>query len=327
MERIPGCCVTPHCCYIQSLDISFYRQFKVIISGLDNIEARRWLNSVLVGMVEIDDDGDPDPNTIIPLVDGGTEGFKGQARVILPRITSCFECSIDSFPPQQTFPMCTIAETPRLPEHCIAYAFTLEWEHHFPNKKLDKDSPDDMNWVYLKALERANKFGIQGVTYFKTIGVVKNIIPAVASTNAIIAAACVLEAFKLLTFSAQTMNNYFMYMGSEGIYSPTFEYSRKEECIVCSDTTATRQVSVKGNTLLVEFIEILKKNPNYQLKKPSITTAIKSLYMQAPKSLELDLRPNLDLPLNNLVTDGEILTITDPMLHEISLSIQINLIN
>ena len=52
-------------------------------------------------------------------------------------------------------PLCTL-ETPRRPEHCIAYAYVLHWH---------TDSPDDMKWVYEHALERATKYGIDGVTY------------------------------------------------------------------------------------------------------------------------------------------------------------------
>jgi NEDD8-activating enzyme E1 len=107
-NRVPGCVVTPHHAKIQDFDEDFYRQFRIIISGLDNIEARRWLNGMLVDMIKYDEDGDIIPESIIPMIDGGTEGFKGQARVIIPKITSCFECTLELFPPQKSFPLCTI---------------------------------------------------------------------------------------------------------------------------------------------------------------------------------------------------------------------------
>lgn len=44
-------------------------QFSIVVCGLDSIEARRWINSMLVDMV----DG-ADLDTLKPLIDGGTEG-------------------------------------------------------------------------------------------------------------------------------------------------------------------------------------------------------------------------------------------------------------
>ena len=56
------------------------------------------------------------------------------------------------------------------------------------------------------------------------MGVVKSIIPAIASTNATIAAACCHEALKIITASAQSLNNNFMIIGQEGFFSATMVY-------------------------------------------------------------------------------------------------------
>merc|ERR1719253_2217001 len=315
-ERCPWMNVVPFHGKIQDKDADFYRQFQVVISGLDNIEARRWLNGMINNLVEFDEDGDPIPESIIPFVDGGTEGFSGQSRLILPRITSCFECSLDAFTPSAAVPLCTIAETPRIPEHCIAYAYVLQWPKEFPDRKLDADSPSDMKWVYERALERAEKFGIEGVTYMLTMGVVKNIIPAVASTNAIVSAVCVNEAMKVLSFCSQSLNTYMMYMGSDGVHSLSFVYEKKETCPVSSSRTQT--LALPATTTLNALLQQLCEG-DFRLKAPSVTSASTTLYMRKPKALEKATRPNLDKPLAELMASGEELVVTDPVLPETSL--------
>lgn len=148
------------------------RPSQVIVLGLDSIEARRWLNAMACSLVayETDERGvrKPDLSTVIPLVDGGTEGFSGHVRTILPCVSGCFECTLDLFPPQQAVPLCTIAETPRTAAHCILYAHLIEYPKEFPEETPDKDDPAYQNWVYTHALARAKQFNIPGVTLMHT---------------------------------------------------------------------------------------------------------------------------------------------------------------
>ncbi|KAL8740414.1 MAG: hypothetical protein Q9190_006882 [Brigantiaea leucoxantha] len=304
-KRVKGVVITPFNGKIQDKDESYYMQFSMIICGLDSIEARRWINATLVGMVDMDN-----PESLKPLIDGGTEGFKGQARIILPTISSCIECQLDMHAPRAAVPLCTLATIPRQPQHCIEWAHIIAWEKHRKGEVLDTDDPEHITWLYQKALARSEEFKIPGVTYSMTQGVVKNIIPAIASTNAIIAASCCNEAFKIATSCNPFLTNYMMYSGDEGIYTYTFEHDQKPDCPVCGNLA--KNLYVNPTSTLQEFIESLGERAEAQLKKPTLRTERKSLYFQSPPSLQEQTQPNLSKQLCELIDDGEEVGVSDP---------------
>lgn len=349
-RRVKNVKVTPHFCAIQDKDETFYRQFTLVIAGLDSIDARRWINALLVNMV------DDSPDSVKPLIDGGTEGFMGQAKVIFPTFSSCYECALDMFGKQVTYPLCTIANTPRVAEHCIEWASVVAWpkegQAEFRARKraklepkeaplqkdpplekeqkeqneiaLDTDNPEHVLWVYNTAAQRGREFGIEGVTYQLTQGVIKRIIPAIASTNAIIAGICCSEAFKVATSCNPCLDNHFMYNGKDAVYSYTFEHHKKPDCPVCGSQAGT--VTVSRNMTLQEFIDHLGEKPDIKTSRPSLRSATAgNLYMQAPPQLQKATEKNLDLPLDQLLTSGDEVVVSDPKLP-FALRLQVNLL-
>ncbi|KAF3566640.1 hypothetical protein DY000_02018473 [Brassica cretica] len=248
MERVSGVEIKPHFSRIEDKELDFYNDFNIIALGLDSIEARRYINGVACGFLEYDEDDNPRSETIKPMVDGGTEGFKGHARVIVPGVTPCFECTIWLFPPQ--------------------------------------------------AIKRAELFGIPGVTYSLTQGVVKNIIPAIASTNAIISAACALETLKIVSGCSKTLANYLTYNGGEGLHTKVTEFERDKECLVCGPGIL---IELDTSITLQKFIDMLEEHPKLLLSNASVKHGKDSLYMQAPPVLEEMHRPNLSKPLYDLM--------------------------
>ncbi|KAI9926434.1 hypothetical protein MW887_004199 [Aspergillus wentii] len=304
-RRVKGVKITPCVGKIQDKDEDYYMQFKIIVCGLDSIEARRWINSTLIGMLDPED-----PESLKPLIDGGTEGFKGQARVILPTLSSCIECQLDMHAPRPAVPLCTIATIPRQPQHCIEWAHQIAWQEKRKDDTFDSDDMEHINWVYQAALERSSQFHIHGVTFQMTQGVVKNIIPAIASTNAVIAASTTSEALKIATSCNPYLENYMMYAGEEGVYTYTFEAEKKPDCPVCGNLA--RKMTVDPDMTLEAYIESLGERAESQLKKPSMRTEEKTLYQRFPPQLEEHTRPNLKLKLRDLVEDGQEIAVSDP---------------
>ncbi|XP_042052109.1 NEDD8-activating enzyme E1 catalytic subunit-like isoform X2 [Salvia splendens] len=299
MERVNGVNITPHFCRIEEKPLDFYSDFSIIVLGLDSIEARSYINEVACGFLEYDSDDNPREETVKPMVDGGTEGFKGHARIIIPGTTPCFECTIWLFPPQVKFPLCTLAETPRNAAHCIEYAHLIKWNEVHGLKSFDPDNPEDMRWVYSEAVQRAELFGIPGVTYSLTQGVVKNIIPAIASTNAIISAACALETLKIVSGCSKSNCNYVhRYNGVEGLHIKVTEFVKDPDCLVCGPGVL---IEMEKSITLKKFIDQLEDHPRLLLTRVSVSYRGEKLYMQAPPALEKETRSNLDIPLFDLM--------------------------
>uniref|UniRef100_A0A8C5XV59 NEDD8-activating enzyme E1 catalytic subunit n=1 Tax=Microcebus murinus TaxID=30608 RepID=A0A8C5XV59_MICMU len=297
-DRVPNCNVVPHFNKIQDFNDTFYRQFHIIVCGLDSIIARRWINGMLISLLNYED-GVLDPSSIVPLIDGGTEGFKGNARVILPGMTACVECTLELYPPQVNFPMCTIASMPRLPEHCIEYVRMLQWPKEQPfgeGVPLDGDDPEHIQWIFQNSLERASLYNIRGVTYRLTQAV------------------CATEVFKIATSAYIPLNNYLVFNDVDGLYTYTFEAERKENCPACSQLPQNIQFSPSAK--LQEVLDYLTNSASLQMKSPAITATLegrnRTLYLQSVTSIEERTRPNLSKTLKELgLVDGQELAVAD----------------
>ena len=105
------------------------------------------------------------------------------------------------------------------------------------------------------AAAHGKEFNSEGVSWSLNQGVVKNIIPAITSTNAIIAALCCNKALKIATSSAPYLDNYFMLIGTDGVYSYTFQHEKRADCPVCGQET--RDIDIGKEWTLEHLIEIL----------------------------------------------------------------------
>ena len=103
-------------------NISWFKQFGLCLSALDNRKARSHLNRMCLA-------------ADLPLVESGTAGYLGQVTVIRKGKTECYECQPK--PAQKTFPGCTIRNTPSEPIHCIV------WAKHLFNQLFGEADPDE----------------------------------------------------------------------------------------------------------------------------------------------------------------------------------------
>lgn len=82
-----------------------------------------------------------------------------------------------------------------------------------------------------------------------------SILVTINTADVMLAASCCNEAFKIATSSAAYLNNYFMLIGTDGVYSFTFEHQKREDCPVCGGQAL--DVTINKEWTLERLIEML----------------------------------------------------------------------
>ncbi|KID88908.1 Molybdenum cofactor biosynthesis, MoeB [Metarhizium guizhouense ARSEF 977] len=189
-----------------------------------------------------------------------------------------------------------------------------------PTISFDKDDIDALDFVASCANIRSTIFGIDRKSRFDIKEMAGNIIPAIATTNAIVAGLCILEAFKVLKGDYGQAKEVFLQP-----FAPTrllgSDTSRKPnpDCPVCSAFNVTIKVDLSRATLNDVVEDIIKKQLGLGEKEFVLNNEVGIVY-------DADETDNLPKKLSDLGTKGgSFLTVIDEDDDEPLVNIVINI--
>ncbi|KAL4943769.1 hypothetical protein BDV06DRAFT_210792 [Aspergillus oleicola] len=170
--------------------------------------------------------------------------------------------------------------------------------------EFDKDDVDTLDFVTASANLRATIFGIEPKSKFDTKQMAGNIIPAIATTNAMTAGLCVLQSFKVLKGDYEQAKMVFLERsGARAINSETLN-APNPNCPVCSAIYVKIRIDLTRATLNDLVENVLREQLEYG-EEFSINTEQGTIY-------DPDLEDNLPKKLSDLgVTASSFLTIID----------------
>ncbi|KAI9744895.1 MAG: E1 ubiquitin-activating protein uba2 [Claussenomyces sp. TS43310] len=174
-----------------------------------------------------------------------------------------------------------------------------------PNITFDKDDEDTLDFVTASANLRSIVFGIETKSRFDIKQMAGNIIPAIATTNAIVAGLCVLESFKVLRgHFTDTREVFLSPFASERLLASDRIRAPNPDCPVCSVAQTTLLVDISRATLNNLVEDFLRLELGYG-EEFVVNNEVGLLY-------DVDETENLDKKLSELGIKGDsFLTVID----------------
>eukprot|EP00041_Stephanoeca_diplocostata_P001750 m.21241 g.21241 ORF g.21241 m.21241 type:complete len:671 (+) comp12360_c0_seq2:148-2160(+) len=158
----------------------------------------------------------------------------------------------------------------------------LEW---------DKDDEDAMNFVTATSNLRAHVFGIPRKSHFETKSMAGKIIPAIATTNAIVAGLIVIEALKILQSNESQCRNVYLSRipGGRGrILSATKLNPPNPDCFVCREQLEVYlRVDTSSFTVEELWSKVLMKHLGMKEPEVSVEGSASEIISSDPEDLEM----------------------------------------
>lgn len=133
-----------------------------------------------------------------------------------------------------------------------------------PAISFDKDDEDTLDFVTSSANLRSIVFGIETKSKFDVKQIAGNIIPAIATTNAIVAGLCVLQSFKILNDDFSSTKDIFLSpFGTDRLLASDRLPKPNLECVVCGVAYNRVLVDIRTATLNDLVENFLKSKLEY----------------------------------------------------------------
>ncbi|KAH8706521.1 hypothetical protein BGZ61DRAFT_222642 [Ilyonectria robusta] len=185
---------------------------------------------------------------------------------------------------------------------------------------FDKDDVDTLDFVAASANIRSTIFGIESKSRFDIKQMAGNIIPAIATANAIVAGLCVLQSFKVLKGEyTQSKEVFLTPFASARLLAPDRSREPNPDCPVCSVYNTSVVVDLSRATLndLVEYF--IKAKLGFEDKEFVVNNDVGILY-------DFDETDNLPKKLSDLgIQKDSFLTIIDDDDDDTFVNIVINI--
>ncbi|KAI1111434.1 hypothetical protein F5Y14DRAFT_313336 [Nemania sp. NC0429] len=125
---------------------------------------------------------------------------------------------------------------------------------------FDKDDEDTLDFVAASANIRSHVFGIERKSRFDIKQMAGNIIPAIATTNAIVAGLCVLESFKVLRGEFDKAQEVFLTpFAPQRLLAPDRPRAPNPDCPICGNFQTSVSVDLSRatlNDLVEDFVKL-----------------------------------------------------------------------